>query len=94
MTAYRAPGRTPLCCSCGGASLTPPTWFGTTEGKPSVFFREAEAKPTLLGGHRTQAFSVSRAQVCLDCGHVMLGLNNESLEKLRRRLTSLEPFAD
>lgn len=93
MTAYSSPDQTPLCCSCGSASLTPSTKFDTSEGLAQVYFQDPTVEPSFFGGGGTRTFSIDRARVCLDCGHIMLSFGKKKLEELRDAMASLKPIA-
>jgi hypothetical protein len=86
---YREPDRTPHCVSCGGAHVTPPTRFDLTEGAACVQYLIVGT--TGVFGGTPEPYRVTRARVCLDCGHVMHGLDTRELERLRTRLQNLAP---
>jgi hypothetical protein len=91
--AYRSPDQTPLCCSCGSASLTPSTKFDTSEGFAQLYFHDPTIEPSFFGGGGMRTFSIDRARVCLDCGHIMLSFGKKKLEELRDEIASLKPVA-
>lgn len=95
MTAYRSPDQTPLCCSCGSASLTPSTKFVLHESMAQVHFQDTPGKPSFFNSDGTRIFSMSIdcARVCLDCGHIMLSFGQKKLEELRDKMASLKPIA-
>jgi len=65
---------------CGGADITPRTRI-TVCGN-----REASIAFLIWGGSAVSGTSidanVSRASVCLDCGHLLWGCDDRELEKL------------
>lgn len=93
MTDYRSPAQTTRCCSCGSALLTPSTKFDTIDGRPQIYFHDPTIEPSFWVGDGTRTFSVDRARVCLDCGHIMLSFSKEKLEELRGAIASLKPLA-
>ncbi len=85
---YRDPDETPRCACCRSLELTEVTRFDPTEGSSNVWF--AKKDPTRGWFEADQeSFTLTRARVCLGCGHVMWSLAQRDLERLRQRLPML-----
>ena len=80
-----------MACAMCRSELTVETRFELSEGEARAVLRKKGVSPSLLGSHR-ESFSVTRAAICLDCGHVALVMAAGSLEKLRAQLPALEPM--
>jgi hypothetical protein len=76
---------------CGATALTPPTLLQPTEGHLNLHFQAPGAQPGFLGMMSSETFAVDRASVCLECGHVILGLSPERLQELRAKGVALHP---
>lgn len=87
---YREPDRTPHCAACGRTTLTPPTLLDPSEGYLNVHFQEKTDKPAGWLGPARERFSIKRVRICIECGHVMLFLDAQTLGTLRARLPGLE----
>ena len=80
------------CVSCGSSSITPPTYV---TGAPHAIelrmsFRRRGAK-TGFFGDANEEILVTHGRACLSCGHVMLALPPDMLDRLRAQAAQLEP---
>jgi len=85
---YRAPDETPRCACCRSPELTDVTRFDPTEGSSNVWFAKKDPTPGWFVSDR-ESFALTRARVCLSCGHVMWSLAQRELERLRDHLPQL-----
>jgi hypothetical protein len=74
--------------ACGNANLTAETKFDPSEGNANIHFFDPKA--TGLFDYSVVTFTVNRARVCLDCGHVMLSFGPARLAELRAAIGRLQ----
>jgi hypothetical protein len=67
---------------CGASALTEPTQVRGGDGSTRVVFSRAS------GGDDYEV-ALTRGRVCLACGHVVLSVNRNDLEKLNGDLAGL-----
>jgi len=68
----------PRCLACGGYRLSPRTPVQAATGFPYLIYKSPS------GGFFDQGVRLAvHGSACADCGHVMLFLNDRSLEELR-----------
>ena len=75
--------------------MTPETHFDPSDGDANVVF-ETRARPTGFLGqfeNTRQRYKVSRARVCLACGHVMFSLSPHIRREIEQRIAELEAIA-
>jgi hypothetical protein len=76
---------------CGSTELTPATTYRNFHGGSDLVFHQ-RGGPSSLFAPGIREFPVRRARACLACGYLMLGLDPETLAKLRHEASSLEPY--
>jgi hypothetical protein len=81
------------CPLCSSSEVTQPTLFDPSEGYSRVWFLKKDAKAGWLETDR-ESFTVTRARVCLGCGHVMLALDGDLVAQLRHRLPNVAPVPE
>ncbi len=77
----------PRCTACGGSACTPPTKFDPTKGWSRVYFRTADPR-------QSYSVTINRARICMECGHVMFGVDSKQLGDLGRAMPMLVPNLD
>jgi hypothetical protein len=90
---YRTPDETPRCACCHSLQLTEPTKFDPSEGYSVVHFRQRQASAGRFAGAEVQ-FAVTRARICIACGHVMWFLDQRRRTELVERIESLAPIPE
>ncbi len=71
----------PRCLRCGSFRLTPPTKTSSVPTEPPFLIYKSPNGGFLDQGVRLKCVG----SACLDCGHVMLSLDPEALERARQQ---------
>jgi hypothetical protein len=81
------------CACCQSTEITDRTRFDPSEGHSRVWFKKLDAQSGWLSADE-ESFTITRARVCLSCGHVMWGLDSAALRELRERIGKLAPLPE